>query len=219
MAMSATAKKAAELHKDVPPDWYARSIRENILQKFWHTTRFREIEKIVEPTKGNVLDIGSADGTFTKIILEKSRARKVYGIDVLPKSVAWTKRRFARSKRLSFRVADAHRLPYADRQFDAVYCLETLEHVEDPVKVVKEMHRVLKDGGHIVVLVPSENWLFKLGWPFWTLTRGKIWKGTHLNQFSGDQVLKVIEQGGFKITKNHKFLWGMLQAAKARKTK
>lgn len=217
--MSATAKKAAELHKDVPPDWYARSIRENLLQRFWHTARFREIGKIIEPTKGNILDIGSADGTFTKIILEKSGARKVYGIDVLPKSVAWTKRRFARSKKMSFRVADAHNLPFRDREFDAVYCLETLEHVEDPEKVIKEIYRVLKEGGYTVILVPSENLLFRALWPFWTMTRGRIWKGTHLNKFSADKVLKVIENEGFKIVENKKFLSGMLQAAKARKTK
>lgn len=217
MTLSAFAKKAAELHKDVPPDWYSRSIKKNLLQRFWHTTRFAEIEKIIEPSGGRILDVGSADGTFTKIILERSKAGKVIGIDVLPKSVAWAKRRFARSRKMSFRVADAHNLPYTDKHFDAVFCLETLEHVEDPVKVVKEMYRVLKDDGYMVILVPSENLIFRTLWPFWVMTRGKVWKGTHLNKFSADKVLKVIESAGFKIVENHKFLWGMLQAAKARK--
>lgn len=216
--MNDTKKNAVELHKNVPPDWYAKSIEENFLQRFWHTARFHEISTLIEPTRGRVLDVGSADGTFTKVILNKSRASKVVGIDVLSQSIAYAKRRFARSSKMRFRVADAHDIPYEDKQFDAVFCLETLEHVEKPLVVIQEIHRVLKDDGYIVVLVPSENWLFRcIVWPLWTLGRGKIWKGTHLHHFNGDQVLSVIEQGGFKIVENQKFLLGMLQAAKARK--
>ncbi|KKS10939.1 MAG: hypothetical protein UU67_C0091G0005, partial [Candidatus Daviesbacteria bacterium GW2011_GWB1_41_5] len=38
---------------------------------------------MIEPAGGKILDIGSADGTFTKVIIEKSKATKVVGIDVL----------------------------------------------------------------------------------------------------------------------------------------
>lgn len=212
----AMQSKAAELHKNVPPDWYRKSIQENLLQRFWHLTRFKEVGKMVEKTGGEILDIGSADGTFTKIIVDRSKAKKVIGIDALKKSVSFSKKRFARSKAMTFRVADAHNLPFENNTFDAVYCLETLEHVEDPIRVIKEMYRVLKDEGYVVVLVPSENWLFKfIVWPLWTLGKGKIWRGTHLNHFSSNQVLDVIRKNGFEIIENKKFLWGMLQAAKA----
>lgn len=212
-----TQQKAEQLHKNVPPDWYRKSIEENILQRFWHLTRFREISKIIEPSGGKILDIGSADGTFTKIIVEKSRADKVVGIDVLEKSVSYAKRRFARSRVMTFRVADAHDLPFKNNEFNAIFCLETLEHVEDPRKVVGEIYRVLKKGGYLVVLVPSENLLFRALWPLWLLGKGRVWKGTHLNHFSSDQVLDVIQKKGFEVVENNKFLWGMLQAAKARK--
>lgn len=206
---------AAELHKNVPPDWYARSLKENLLQQFWHTTRFKEVGRLTPVTRGRILDIGCADGTFTKVILERSRAKKITAIDVLPSSINYAKRRFARSKKLSFRVADAHSLPFKNNEFDAVFCLEALEHVEDPRKVVREMYRVLKSGGYTIVLVPSENWLFRFGWPIWTMTRGKIWKGTHLNSFSADKLIRLVKEGGFTIDRNHKFLLGMLQAIKA----
>lgn len=216
--MTIAQSKAVELHKNVPPDWYRKSIQENLLQRFWHLTRFREISKMIEPTDGHILDIGSADGTFTKVIVDHAKPKKVTGIDVLANSVSYAKKRFARSRVMSFRVADAHKLPFANNQFDAVFCLETLEHVEDPVKVISEMKRVLKPKGYIVVLVPSENWLFRfVVWPLWTLGKGRIWKGTHLNHFSSDQVLDVIKKSGLEIVENNKFLWGMLQAAKAAK--
>ncbi len=49
---------------------------------------------------------------------------------------------------------DAHHLPFADESFDAVICKSVLEHVEDPVKVVSEMKRVLRPGGYGIVYVP-----------------------------------------------------------------
>lgn len=206
---------AAELHKNVPPDWYARSIKENILQRLWHTTRFREVGRMIPRTAGKILDIGCADGTFTKVILENSKTKKIVGIDVLSSSVAYAKKRFARSKKLSFKVADAHRLPFLNKEFDAIFCLETLEHVENPEMVLAEVRRVLKDSGYIIVLVPSENFLFRFGWPFWLMTRGKIWRGTHINNFSGDKLVGLLKKEGFKTIKNHKFLLGMLQIIKA----
>jgi len=61
-------KSAAEKHKNVPADWYYRSIKENIIQKYVHTRRFKEVAKLIEPTGGKILDIGSADGMFTSVI-------------------------------------------------------------------------------------------------------------------------------------------------------
>lgn len=207
--------RAAELHRNVPPNWYAQSIKENILQRLWHTTRFREVGKLIPVTRGKILDIGCADGTFTKVILEHSKAKKIVAVDVLESSVSYAKRRFARSKKLFFKVADAHKLPFKNKEFDAVFCLEALEHVENPRRVVQEMHRVLKNGGYAIILVPSENLLFRLGWPIWTLTRGKIWKGTHLNDFSAGKLTHLMKEEKFTVDGNHKFLLGMLQAIKA----
>lgn len=214
--MTDRQKRAAELHSRVPADWYVRSIKENIFQRFWHKRRFGEIGKLIEKTGGVILDIGSSDGTFTKIILDKSRANKVIGIDVLRNCVSFAGRRFSKNKSLSFRIADAHKLPFKQRSFDAVFCLETLEHIEEPDKVISEMWRVLRNKGYIVVLVPSENFLFKrIVWPLWGMWRGKIWKGTHLHDYSADEILAKLERAGFKIQQNKKFLLGMLQAVKA----
>jgi SAM-dependent methyltransferase len=51
-------------------------------------------------------------------------------------------------------VGDIHALPFPDNSQDALVCLAVLEHVEDPIKACKEMHRVLKRGGFCFVYVP-----------------------------------------------------------------
>ena len=93
-------KKAEKLHENVPPDWYYRSIRENIFQKYWHNRRFEEISKMIDPVKGQVLDIGCADGVFTKVILDKTKAKKIIGIDLLKDSIKWSKKHWQKNNRM-----------------------------------------------------------------------------------------------------------------------
>lgn len=209
--------KAAVLHRNVPPDWYYQGIKRNLGQRFWHHRRFTEIGKLIEPKSGKILDIGSADGTFTKVILDCSGASFVIGIDALSSSVAYAKKRFTKNKRVNFRAADAESLPFPNNEFDAVFCLEVLEHLFDPEKALREVRRVLAKDGYAVFLVPTENTLFKIIWFFWENTWGWIWKGTHVQKFANQELIKMIKKAGFEICADKKFLLGMLEAIKVKK--
>jgi SAM-dependent methyltransferase len=205
------------LHQHVPPDWYERSVKENFLQHFWHFRRIAQVGKYSEKVTGEVLDIGSADGFFTRKLLDFTQANKIIGIDILASSVAYASTRYRRLSALSFQVGDALRLKFPTRKFSAVYILEALEHVFDATQVLKEIYRVLQPGGYVLVLVPSENWLFKLGWPIWLHTRGKVWHDTHLNFFDGNKLPHLLKQVGFVHIEIHTFILGMLLLVKARK--
>ena len=52
-------------------------------------------------------------------------------------------------------VGDIHNIPLPDNSFDSVICSSVLEHVKDPRKAVNEIHRILKPGGSVFVMVPS----------------------------------------------------------------
>ncbi len=163
------------------------------------------------------MDIGSADGYFTRAILEFTHAQKIYGIDILKSSVTYAAKRYRHLKSLAFSVGDAHKLLFPNSKFSAVYILEALEHVFKADLVLKEIFRVLKPKGYVIILVPSENWLFRLGWPFWTHTRGKIWNDTHIHFFSGQKLPGLVKQTGFTDIQVHTFILGMLLLVKARK--
>ncbi|MBI5045445.1 MAG: class I SAM-dependent methyltransferase [Candidatus Niyogibacteria bacterium] len=51
-------------------------------------------------------------------------------------------------------VGDIHNLPFGDDSQDAIICVAVLEHVEDPMRAVREIRRVLKPGGHCLCYVP-----------------------------------------------------------------
>lgn len=207
---------AKELHEQVPPDWYYRSIKENIFQRFWHKRRFEEVSKLIEPVKGKVLDIGSADGMFTKVIVDKTKAKHIVGIDVLQKSVDWANKHW-RNDKVKFMLGDAHKLEFPANSFDAVFALEVLEHVFKPREVLGGVKRVLNKGGYAILLVPTDSMLFDVIWFFWTKLKGKIWNGTHIQTYRHDYLVRICKEAGFKVEVNKKFILGMLQAIKVRK--
>jgi SAM-dependent methyltransferase len=51
-------------------------------------------------------------------------------------------------------VGDIHNLPFEDSSVDSIICLAVLEHVEDPFRAAREMHRSIKPGGTCFVYLP-----------------------------------------------------------------
>lgn len=217
--MNNTLKSAADLHQQVPPDWYHRSMRNNPFQWLYHTIRMKVVATKIDPVKGKVLDIGCADGVFTKVILDKTCTKEVIGIDVLKPSINWAKSHWKKEKKMKFQVGNAHKLKFPAKQFDAVFAFEIMEHVPDPTQVLKEIKRVLKKNGYIIILVPSESPLFKIVWwfvkKFWW---ARIWEDTHVQSFhSNNKLTKHVKKAGFKVEEDKYFWLGMLNLVKARK--
>ena len=210
---------AEELHVNVPKNWYFESIKVDIFQRFWHKRRFEEVSGVIEPVTGKVLDIGCNDGTFSKIILNKSGASQLIGIDVVKKTVDWANSHWKSTGKMKFMVADAHKLPFDSGSFDAVFALEVLEHVFDPTKVLNEVKRVLKKNGYAVFLVPSDSLLFRIIWFFWLnfYPRGNVWRETHIQTYKENFLTKISRKVGFKIVVDKKFLLGMLHLVKVKK--
>jgi len=210
---------AAQLHSSVPSNWYNQSLKKDLLQRYWHKRRFSEVKKVLEKVDGKILDIGSNDGTFSKIVLDGTEATGLVGIDVVKKTVDWANKHWKYTKKMKFMVADAHKLPFKSNSFSVVVALEVLEHVFDPSKVLSEVKRVLKPEGYAIFLVPSDSLLFRFIWFLWLrfYPRGTIWRDTHIQTYRDNYLSKISKKNGFKIKVDKKFILGMLHLVKVTK--
>ncbi len=99
---------------------------------------------------GDVLDIGSGDGTVSELL--SPRARSVTCIDRSARMVEAAKKRLARVPRARAMLGDMHELPLSDASFDAVLLFNVLVHSDAPARAVTEAARVLRKGGDLVVV-------------------------------------------------------------------
>jgi 2-polyprenyl-6-hydroxyphenyl methylase/3-demethylubiquinone-9 3-methyltransferase len=88
--------------------------------------------------------------------IERLRARgaRVVALDLAPRMLA-----LARSRGAARAVAgDVARLPFADDTFDVVLSSEVIEHTPEPLASARELLRVLRPGGHLVLSTPNRLW-------------------------------------------------------------
>lgn len=108
-----------------------------------------DIERETGKSAGDMLELGSAGGFF----LEAARRRgwRVKGIEISPPAVAFSRRE------MDFEVFEGllEDAPYAEGSFDVAMADNVLEHTTDPADVLARLKRLLRPGGHLVVIVPS----------------------------------------------------------------
>lgn len=94
----------------------------------------------------SLLDVGCGPGTITVEFADRLAPGRVVGLDAAAEVIARAAGEFERPN-LSFAVGNAYELPFADDSFDIVHAHQTLQHVADPVRMLREMRRVAKPGG------------------------------------------------------------------------
>ena len=211
--MNKSRKKLEKVWQEVPVDYYQQSVRKNILQRRWHQGRlkatldFLKTFKDIHNQKVRLLDVGCASGWFISEICSYYPHLKCSGVDVYQKAIEYAKKSYPH---ISFFHNDAHHLPFQKNSFDIVICTNVLEHVVNPREVMKEIKRVVKRSGIVIIGMDSENLLFSFVWWLWKKFKGKIWAEAHLHKFRPRDLDKLFRQLGFKIKKKKFINLGMM---------
>ncbi|MDI6803491.1 MAG: class I SAM-dependent methyltransferase [Bacteroidota bacterium] len=102
----------------------------------------------VQPCK-LAADIGAGSGFITEGLIHKGL--KVIAVDQSEAMLAEVRKKFASIAEVDYRLGEAERLPISDENVDFVFANMYLHHVELPTEAIKEMVRILKPGGKLII--------------------------------------------------------------------
>lgn len=186
----------------IPKETFPESLTSKILssERYYkkHKNSFDNIcswifEKIYSPVpckeKGKILDIGCGSGSY--IYTLKKYGWDVYGLDISSKSV-----NFARSQlklpNVFAGTIESKRFP--DEFFNVILLKHVIEHLPDPRSSLKEIYRILKKDGLLLIITPNVSSLnFRLFKKFWF----PLETPRHLYLFSPITLKKLINMTGF----------------------
>jgi ubiquinone/menaquinone biosynthesis C-methylase UbiE len=113
-----------------------------------HLAHYRLILPLL---KGKILDAGSGEGYGVDIM--RKAGLDAWGMDLSPEVVEMTSSRYG----AYFKTGSITEIPYPDQTFDAVTCMEVIEHIpeEQAIIALRDVFRILKPGGTLILSTPN----------------------------------------------------------------
>ncbi len=150
------------------------------------------------PAGSVVLEVGAGAGQFIRAVKKRFPQLKCHGSDISQQALELAR---ATDDGVDYDLSTPELLPYADASIDAVLILDVVEHVEDPLGLLREVGRVLKPGGKFYCFVPCEgDWLSLWNFLNHIGLKGNLTKrfAGHINYFSRHSLFELYAKAGLK---------------------
>lgn len=189
----------------------------NPTRKWLHNSRLQWVKAAVAryasaSSPGTVIDLGTGSGI---LLPELSRLfDSVISLDIEPELLHQLKTMPAGGGSIQYLTGDARFLPIRDNAVDMVVCAEVLEHIDDEMSCLSEIHRILKAEGILILSTPQPFSLLELTAaivlrrPVIPLAR-KIYREPvlptgHINLISSPKLSEKLTRTGFIIKETYK---------------
>src|ERR1044071_260122 len=144
-----------------------------------------EICRQVTDRRPRILDVGCGTGAN---LLMLSKYGEAEGVDISEDALA-----FCRERGLDkVRLGAGEKLPYDDGTFDLVTAFDVVEHMDDDLAGLREMRRVLRPGGRVLLFVPTFMFLWGV--------QDDV--SHHRRRYRLSQLRRVLERAGFEIERS-----------------
>lgn len=188
----------------------AQRNRNNLVDVIYHKLKRFEFHREdavarLAPRGMRLLDIGCGSGSF--IFKVKEKFKEIHGVDIASNRIDEAQgliEKEYKGTNIYFRSEDVDKgLTYKDGYFDVITCIATFEHIYDPYFVIKEINRILRSGGTLLLEVPNIAWLprrisFLLG--NLPKTSNEVgWDGGHLHYFTVSALKDFLEEQGYRV--------------------
>lgn len=156
---------------------------------WWHVGKraivYALLEKYLppsDPAARRALDLGCGTGRNLDSLARYARS---VGLDSSGAALAFCQRRGHRH------LVRAASLPFADNSFDIVTALDVIEHLDDDLGTLREIHRVMRPGGLLIISVPAYQAL----WSYWDQILG------HRRRYTTLRMGGVVRRAGWRVRK------------------
>ena len=156
---------------------------------------FKKIEKLLKLDPNlKILEIGCGNGAGSRIILKHFKPKSIHAIDLDPKMIGIAKRK-NKSENIHFSVGDATTLKFRKDQFDAIFDFGIIHHIPNWKDSIKEMKRVLKRRGIILI---EDLSIETFSTPGGRIYR-KIFDHPYDQMYNLEEFTKNLKKNGFRI--------------------
>ncbi|KKQ27326.1 MAG: hypothetical protein A3H17_04220 [Candidatus Levybacteria bacterium RIFCSPLOWO2_12_FULL_37_14] len=176
---------------------FVKHTSKNPIQKFLIKNFYSSLISLIKPLKAeSILDAGCGEGFTINKLKENGIGKKIEGMEYSKEAISFGKKLFPH---LTIKQGSVYDLPYKDNSFDLIICTEVLEHLEYPIRALKEMLRVSKK--YLVISIPNEP-LFMIS----NFLRGKNLSSLgndvgHINHWNPLSFKKYLGKNGLMIKK------------------
>lgn len=196
------SNKISTFWSQMAKDWYGKT--NNILtkerlyylldktEKLFHRTGVTIKHEInLSEVKGKkVLEIGCGGGTHASLF--KKHGAEVHALDISKERCELTKNKFDLIDEGAgfIKTQNCETIPYKDEYFDIVYSFGVIHHAENPNKIFREAHRVLKKDGEFVLMLYAKHSILHL----FTLIPKAILRGVYF-KYNEEKWMGLITEG------------------------
>jgi ubiquinone/menaquinone biosynthesis C-methylase UbiE len=143
-----------------------------------------------------IYDIGCGEGIFLEKLNQLASNRQLIGIDYMEENIAICKKH-----NLPARQGDIYNLDIKDNSVDIIFLIEVIEHLTKPEEALKELYRVLKPGGKLVILFPHDSVFAFARLLFLRIKEFKMDPG-HVKKWTHKEINKYLKNLSFHPVKN-----------------
>lgn len=166
---------------------FSQQTLESMSQAVWYNRW--TLNKFKKYLKGNILEVGCGIGNFTKSLKEYG---DVYAIDINENYIKEVRKQIG--EQAGFGDIEKDKYFFGDKLFDTIVCINVLEHIKKDGQALKNLYKLLKESGHLILLVPVHPFLFC-----------EIDKSIgHFRRYVKDQLIEKLNDFGFKILSSRK---------------
>jgi SAM-dependent methyltransferase len=144
------------------------------------------------PGKTRLLDVGCNIGTFLQEA--KTEGFIVTGVEPDRKAVE-----IGVGSGLNIQCGYLHEMDFEESSYDVITLFEVIEHLQEPIRMMQECHRLLKPSGMVFMTTGNtQSWTVKFlkeKWDYFDLALG------HISFFNPTSIARLAERGGFEVKK------------------